>query len=206
MAIDKVNGIKFSEIKTQLKTALDNDLSDYHNDLVLDTALNRLVRLPGKGETISFSMFDKKAYHDDKPVNAPGVKIESQPSNVNYFKNTGTVSASSCQVLITEPDNALPFPIIPGETKFYIIQPNGTARQLNSNEVRQVFPVEQFGRYILSAKYNSNNSVKNFKAYCFSLRSGHFEKAPAGWDISKEEDLHELGEIVKKEPSIDDYI
>ena len=42
-------------------------------------------------------------------------------------------------------------------------------------------------------KYNSNKSVKNFKAYCFSMRSGHFEKAPAGWDISKEEDLHELG-------------
>ena len=55
-------------------------------------------------------------------------------------------------------------------------------------------------------KYNSNKSVKNFKAYCFSMRSGHFEKAPAGWDISKEEDLHELGEIVKKEPSIDDFI
>ena len=48
--------------------------------------------------------------------------------------------------------------------------------------------------------------MKNFKAYCFSMRSGHFEKAPAGWDISKEEDLHELGEIVKKEPSIDDFI
>ena len=55
-------------------------------------------------------------------------------------------------------------------------------------------------------KYNSNKSVKNFKAYCFSMRSGHFEKAPAGWDIAKEEDLHELGEIVKKEPSIDDFI
>lgn len=54
--------------------------------------------------------------------------------------------------------------------------------------------------------YNSNKAVKDFKAYCFSLRSGHFEKAPAGWDITKEEDLHELGEIVKKEPTIDDYI
>ncbi|MAI75993.1 MAG: hypothetical protein CBC25_02360 [Pelagibacteraceae bacterium TMED65] len=55
-------------------------------------------------------------------------------------------------------------------------------------------------------QYNSNKSVKNFKAYSFSLRSGHFEKAPAGWDIAKEEDLQELGEIVKKEPSIDDFI
>ncbi len=54
--------------------------------------------------------------------------------------------------------------------------------------------------------YNSNNAVKDFKAYAFSLRAGHFEKAPAGWDITKEEDLNELGEIVKKEPSIDDYI
>ena len=55
-------------------------------------------------------------------------------------------------------------------------------------------------------EYNSNKVVKDFKAFSFSLRSGHFEKAPAGWDISKEEDLHELGEIVKKEPSIDDFI
>ena len=54
--------------------------------------------------------------------------------------------------------------------------------------------------------YNSNKAVKDFKAYAFSLRSGHFEKAPAGWDISKEEDLNELGEIVKKEPTIDDFI
>ncbi len=54
--------------------------------------------------------------------------------------------------------------------------------------------------------YDSNKAVKDFKAYCFSLRSGHFEKAPAGWDITKEEELHELGEIVKKEPNIDDFI
>ena len=55
-------------------------------------------------------------------------------------------------------------------------------------------------------KYNSHNAVKDFKAYCFSLRAGHFEKAPAGWDITKEEDLEELGEIVKKEPNIDDFM
>ncbi len=55
-------------------------------------------------------------------------------------------------------------------------------------------------------KYNSNKAVTDFKAYSFSLRSGHFERAPAGWDIAKEEDLHELGEIVKKEPNIDDFI
>ena len=160
MAIDKVDGIKFSEIKTQLKTPNDNDLSDYHSDIVLDTELGRLVRFPGKNEPISFGMFNNKTHHNDKPVNAPGVTIESQPSNLDYFKGTGTVSASTCVVLITEADNALPFPIIPGQTIFSIKEPgSSTYRELNSNEFRKTPEQEQLGRFRLSAKYSSNSNI-----------------------------------------------
>ena len=96
--------------------------------------------------------------HHDESIT--GVTVERQPSNLDYYKGTGTVSASTCVVLITEADNALPFPIIPGQTIFSIKEPgSSTYRELNSNEFRKTPEQEQLGRFRLSARYSSNSNI-----------------------------------------------
>ena len=56
-----------------------------------------------------------------------------------------------------------------------------------------------------SKKYSAEETVKNFKAFVFALRSGTIEKAPVGWTIKNvnKEELMVLGEIVHKNQSID---
>ena len=47
-------------------------------------------------------------------------------------------------------------------------------------------------------KYSIEIIIKDFKAYCFSLRAGQVEKSPSGWDITREQEIDILGKIVNK--------
>ncbi len=57
-------------------------------------------------------------------------------------------------------------------------------------------------------KYNAEKTVKVFKAFTFSLRSGAVDRAPAGWMIKSEnkDELMQLGQIITKEMKIDDLL
>lgn len=55
-------------------------------------------------------------------------------------------------------------------------------------------------------KYNEENMVKDFKAYCFALRSGTVPKASSGWSIKNEEDLGFYKDIIGKDFSLDDLL
>jgi len=54
----------------------------------------------------------------------------------------------------------------------------------------------------------NKKTIKVFKAFTFSLRSGAVDRAPAGWLIKSEnkDDLLQLGQIITKEMKIDDLI
>jgi hypothetical protein len=47
-------------------------------------------------------------------------------------------------------------------------------------------------------KFSIEEVIKDFKAYCFSLRAGQVEQSPAGWDIKQEQEIDELGKIVNR--------
>ena len=47
-------------------------------------------------------------------------------------------------------------------------------------------------------KFSIEDVIKDFKAYCFSLRAGQVEQSPAGWDIKQEQEIDELGKIVNR--------
>ena len=55
-------------------------------------------------------------------------------------------------------------------------------------------------------EYFEKVTLKAFKAYVFGLRSGVSEKPSPGWDITEEEDLDFLGDLVKKEANIADAV
>ncbi len=57
-------------------------------------------------------------------------------------------------------------------------------------------------------EYSAEETVTNFKAFVFELRSGSVEKAPVGWLIKNvdKEELMQLGKIVHKETSIDSFL
>ena len=55
-------------------------------------------------------------------------------------------------------------------------------------------------------KYNEDTMIKDFKAYCFSLRSGTVPKAPSGWSIKNESDLGFYADIIGKDFSLDDLL
>ena len=55
-------------------------------------------------------------------------------------------------------------------------------------------------------KYNEDTMIKDFKAYCFSLRSGAVPKAPSGWSIKNEPDLDFYADIIGKDFSLDDLL
>ncbi len=55
-------------------------------------------------------------------------------------------------------------------------------------------------------KYDAEKTVKSFKAFTYALRSGTVNRAPPGWHIKTERDLMQLGNILKKEMSIDELM
>lgn len=55
-------------------------------------------------------------------------------------------------------------------------------------------------------KYNEQVMIKDFKAFCFALRSGTVPLAPSGWTITNEKDLEFYGNILTKDFSIDDLL
>ena len=55
-------------------------------------------------------------------------------------------------------------------------------------------------------KHDAEKTVKSFKAFTYALRSGTVNRAPPGWHIKNENDLMQLGQILKKEMSIDELM
>ena len=55
-------------------------------------------------------------------------------------------------------------------------------------------------------KYNEETMIKDYKAFCFSLRSGTVPKAPSGWLIKNEPDLGFFADIIGKDFSLDDLL
>ena len=55
-------------------------------------------------------------------------------------------------------------------------------------------------------EYSIDESVQEFKTFCYSCRSGLTRKAPVGWDIYKEEDLGKFQEVLTSEFGLDDMI
>ncbi|MBC33375.1 MAG: hypothetical protein CMN01_02875 [Rickettsiales bacterium] len=55
-------------------------------------------------------------------------------------------------------------------------------------------------------EYSIEESVQEFKAFCYSCRSGLTRKAPKGWDIYKEEDLGKFQEVLASDFGLDDMI
>ena len=55
-------------------------------------------------------------------------------------------------------------------------------------------------------KYIEKNTLKSFRAYVFGLRSGVSEKPSAGWNITEEEEIDFLKEIILKEANIADAV
>ncbi len=53
---------------------------------------------------------------------------------------------------------------------------------------------------------NPEKALKDFKVFTFSCRSGLTSKAPVGWDITNENGLGLLNDIINKSFSIDDMI
>ena len=51
---------------------------------------------------------------------------------------------------------------------------------------------------IKEKKFSIENVIKDFKAYCFSLRAGQVEQSPAGWNIKQEQEIDILGKIVNR--------
>ena len=51
---------------------------------------------------------------------------------------------------------------------------------------------------IKEKKFSIEDVIKDFKAYCFSLRAGQVEKSPAGWNIKQEQEIDILGKIVNR--------
>ena len=59
---------------------------------------------------------------------------------------------------------------------------------------------------IKEKKYQEKNTLKNFRAYVFGLRSGVSEKPSAGWNILEEEGLEFLKELLEKEANLSDAL
>lgn len=55
-------------------------------------------------------------------------------------------------------------------------------------------------------EYSEKITLKNFKAYVFGLRSGVSEKPSPGWNITEEEGIDFLVELIKKEANISDAV
>ena len=51
---------------------------------------------------------------------------------------------------------------------------------------------------IKEKKFSIEDVIKDFKAYCFSLRAGQVEQSPAGWNIKQEQEIDILGKIVNR--------
>jgi len=55
---------------------------------------------------------------------------------------------------------------------------------------------------IKTLEYNSEGSVKSFRAFIFGMRSNTVPKAPAGWQIQNDEHLEKLNKIIEKPVSV----
>ncbi len=55
-------------------------------------------------------------------------------------------------------------------------------------------------------KFSIDVFIDEFKVFSYSCRSGLTRVAPTGWDITNDENLGELGEVLNEEFSIDDMI
>ncbi len=75
----------------------------------------------------------------------------------------------------------------------------GTARKIKGIFGSDLDPVKQ-------KNYKEHTTLKSFKAYVFGIRSGISEKPSAGWDISDEENLDFLGELLLKKADIVDAL
>ncbi len=55
-------------------------------------------------------------------------------------------------------------------------------------------------------KYNETKTLKDFKAFTFSLRSGTVPKAPSGWLMKNELEIGLFKDLLAKDFSIDDLL
>lgn len=60
--------------------------------------------------------------------------------------------------------------------------------------------------YVNQKNYSSHSALKDFKIFSYSCRAGLTKKAPSGWDLTNEEGLGLISEVINKDFSIDDMI